>query len=236
VLRTVLQGVLSVILGFVVVVAGVLVFQSIWKPGLTLWTRPAPDKVSSQAAAPSATDLLPPPLTAPEHPSARRQAGDENGGFALPDRGASYLEILVDTLDTDRATDPDRVRRTLEALQRLDAPDPRIYRWLGAFYHRQKAYREAAVAFQRAVDLDPDNAADRFNLATVYLVQERYPQAIRELNRVIRLQPPFLDDAYAYLGYCLYAMGDEKQARKAWDVSLQLDPDNSVATRYSKIP
>jgi len=236
VLRTVLQGVLSVILGFVVVVAGVLVVQSIWKPGITLWTRPAPATESSQVAAPSVPDLLLPPLTAPEHPSARRQAGDENGGFALPDRGESYLEILVDTLDADRATDPDRVRRTLEALQRLDAPDPRIYRWLGALYHREKAYREAAVAFERAVDLDPDNAADRFNLATVYLVQERFPQAIRELNRVIRLQPPFLDDAYAYLGYCLHAMGDEKQARKAWDVCLQLDPDNPVARRYSTIP
>jgi len=154
----------------------------------------------------------------------------------LPDRGATYLELLVDTLDADRATDPERVRRTLEALQRLDAPDPRIYRWLGELYHREKVYREAAVAFERAVDLDPDNAADRFNLATVYLVQERYPQAIRELNRVIRLQPPFLDEAYAYLGYCLYAMGDETQARKAWGVSLQLDPDNPVAKRYSRIP
>jgi len=236
VLRTVLQGVLSVILGFVVVVAGVLIFQSIRQPGLGLWTRSTPEKEGSQAAAPSVTDRLLPPLTAPEPPSGRRRAGDQDAGFVLPDRSASYLEILVDTLDADRATDPERVRRALEALQRLDAPDPRIYRWLGELYHREKAYREAAVAFERAVELDPDNAADRFNLATIYLVQERFPQAIRELNRVIRLQPPFLDEAYAYLGYCLHAMGDEKQARKAWEVSLQLDPDNPIARRYSTIP
>jgi len=236
VLRTVLQGVLSVIVGFVVVVAGVLAFQSIGQPGLGLWTRSAPEKGGSQAAAPSVTDRFLPPLTAPEHPSGRWQAGDQGAGFVLPDRSARYLELLVDTLDADRATDPERVRRTLEALQRLDAPDPRIYRWLGELYHREKAYREAAVAFERAVELDPDNATDRFNLATIYLVQERFPQAIREFNRVIRLQPPFLDDAYAYLGYCLYAMGDEKQARKAWEVSLQLDPDNPIARRYSTIP
>jgi len=236
VLRTVVQGILAVVIGFVLVVAAVLLFQSMREPGLAVLTGVAHEEARSPENVPPVADLDLPPVPRPERSATQRPPVDDNGAFALPDRGASYLKILVDTLEADRTTDPDRVRKALETLQRLDAPDPRIYRWLGELYYREKAYREAAVAFQRAVDLAPDNAADRFNLATVYLVQERFPQAIRELNRVIRLEPPFLDDAYAYLGYCLYAMGDEKQARKAWDVSLQLDPNNPVARRYSGIP
>lgn len=233
-LRTVFQGLVAAILGFAVVVAAVLVYQSQRGSDRTLST--GPEREAARADGPPAANLYLPPLPESDRGQSWRQPIDENGGFALPDRGASYLEILVDTLAADRETHPGRVRQALEALQRLDAPDPRIYRWLGEIYHREKAYREAAVAFERAVDLAPDNAADRFNLATVYLVQERFPQAIREFNQVIRLQPPFLDDAYAYLGYSLHAMGDERQARKAWEVSLQLDPNNPIARRYATIP
>ena len=80
--------------------------------------------------------------------------------------------------------------------------------------------------------LAPEEAADRFNLATLYLLQERYPEAIRAFDRVIRLQPPFLDDTYAYLGYCLDQMGATEEAHHAWQVALELDPNNVVARRY----
>jgi tetratricopeptide (TPR) repeat protein len=75
-------------------------------------------------------------------------------------------------------------------------------------------------------------AADLFNLATLYLLQERYPEAIRTFDRVIRLQPPFLDDTYAYLGYCLDQMGAAEEAHHAWQTALELDPNNAVARRY----
>ena len=234
-LRTVFQGLLAAILGFVVVVGAVLIFQSLRGSQRIAASRTPAAAPHVQREVPPELGLYLPPLPEVENPAPRRSPADD-GGFALPDRSAAYLKILVDTLAADREAHPERVRKALEALQRLDAPDPRIYRWLGAIYHREKRYEEAAAAFERAVELDPNNAADRFNLATVYLVQEHFPQAIRELNRVIRLQPPFLDDAYAYLGYCLHAMGDEKQARQAWEVSLQLDPNNPVARRYATIP
>jgi uncharacterized protein HemY len=233
VVRTLLEGVVAVILGFVVVVAAALVFQSLRSPGLPILPGLPHEPAPSPVATPPVADLPLPPLPAPAGAVKGPRPVEEGRGFVLPDRGASYLEILLDTLEAERATDPARVRRALEALQRLDAPDPRIYRWLGTLYHQEQAYQEAAAAFERAVALEPTNASDRFNLATVYLVQERFPQAIRELTQAIRLQPPFLADAYAYLGYCLYAMGDEQQARKAWEVSLQLDPNNAVARRYS---
>jgi tetratricopeptide (TPR) repeat protein len=179
-----------------------------------------------------------PPVTRPSplHPphAMGRSAGDAqpSGGFPLPGRSQRYLTLLVDSLDAARTQEPRRTTAVLEELQRLDAPDPRIYRWLGAIYHREGNYPAAAAAFERAVELAPGHATDLFNLATIYLLQERYPRAIRTFNRVLPLQPPFLDDVYAYLGYCLMAMGEEAKARRAWEVCLQLDPANAVARRY----
>jgi tetratricopeptide (TPR) repeat protein len=160
------------------------------------------------------------------------ESGEEMGAFSPPDRGRRYLTLLVDVLETERERDPERVRVVLEELRRLDAPEPRIYRWLGSLYHQEGNYLAAAAAFERAVELSPDHAPDLFNLATIYLLEEQYPRAIRTFNRVIPLQPPFLDDVYAYLGFCLHAMGEEAAARQAWRMSVRLDPDNAVARRY----
>ncbi|MGD2063791.1 MAG: tetratricopeptide repeat protein [Nitrospirota bacterium] len=169
-----------------------------------------------------------------ERPDATGTAGGDAEAFSPPDRGHRYLTLLVDALEADRERDPDRVRAVLEELRRLDAPEPRIYRWLGSLYHQEGDYLAAAAAFERAVELSPGHAPDLFNLATIYLLEERYPRAIHTFNRIIPLQPPFLDDVYAYLGYCLHAMGEEVAARQAWQVSMQLDPDNAVAHRYLK--
>ncbi|RMF81285.1 MAG: tetratricopeptide repeat protein, partial [Nitrospirae bacterium] len=150
----------------------------------------------------------------------------------LPDRSGRYLALLLDCLARERREAPERVRPVLEELARLDAPDPRIYRWLGLEAHRRGDEAEAISHFERAVRLAPRSAPDLFDLATLYLLAERYPEAIRTFDRVIRLQPPFLDDAYAYLGYCLDRMGAAAEARRAWRTALELDPDNAVARRY----
>jgi len=216
-------------LAVVLLVITVVVYQSLAMP-------PYFERAVARTEPPSAA--RPDPLYPPDagSPIARGTAGDvqESSGFPLPDRSQRYLTLLVDSLDTARTREPQRVRVVLEELERLDAPDPRIYRWLGAIYHEEGNYRAAAVAFERAVELAPDHATDLFNLATIYLLEERYPRAIRTFNRILPLQPPFLDDVYGYLGYCLAAMGEQAAARRAWAVSLQLDPSNVVARRYTR--
>jgi len=151
---------------------------------------------------------------------------------ALPDRSGRYLSMLVDWLGEARQREPTRVERDLARLARLDAPDARIYRWLGSIAHRHGDELAATAHFEHAVRLAPEEAADLFNLATLYLLQERYPEAIRTFDRVIRLQPPFLDDTYAYLGYCLEQLGATEEAHHAWQIATELDPNNAVARRY----
>jgi len=216
-------------LAVVLLVITVVVYQSLATP--PYFARAVATNEPRPALSP-----VPPQLPDAGSSIAGGSVGDaqDSGGFPLPDRSRRYLTLLVDFLETTRTREPQRVRAVLEELQRLDAPDPRIYRWLGAIYHEEGDNAAAAAAFERAVELAPDHATDLFNLATIYLLEERYPRAIRTFNRILPLQPSFLDDVYAYLGYCLMAMGEEVQARRAWAVSLQLDPNNVVARRYTK--
>jgi len=211
-------------LAVVLLVITVVVYQSLATPPYFARAVAVSEPPPAQAATRQS------PLHPPDDMS---RSVARSGGFPLPGGSQRYLALLVDSLDAERTRDPQRARAVLEELQRLDAPDARIYRWLGAIYHQEGNYPAAAAAFERAVELAPDHATDLFNLATIYLLQERYPRAIRTFNRVLPLQPPFLDDVYAYLGYCLMAMGEEAKARRAWEVSLQLDPDNAVARRYT---
>lgn len=224
-------------LAIVLLVITVMVYQAVTIP---------PNFARAIARADSASQLPTPQADGPfslrtpngwsaaGEPVAKGEPDGEAGAFRPPDRGQRYLTLLVDALEMEREQDPERVRAVLEELRRLDAPEPRIYRWLGSLHHQEGDYPAAAAAFERIMELSPEHAPDLFNLATIYLLEERYPRAIRTFNRIIPLQPPFLDDVYAYLGYCLHAMGEEDAARQAWGISIQLDPDNAVARRYLK--
>ncbi len=213
----------AVALGIVLLVITMVVYQSM------------EGTVPFERAVPAERETAQPFALRPQPPSTSRSAPateERTAPVALPDRSGHYLSMLVDRLDEARSRDPARVERDLERLARLDAPDARIYRWLGAIAHRRGDELAATAHFEHAVRLAPGEAADLFNLATLYLLQERYPEAIRTFDRVIHLQPPFLDDTYAYLGYCLDQMGAIEEARRAWQTALDLDPNNAVARRY----
>ena len=214
----------AVALAAVLLVITVLVYQAM--EGTVSFERAVPvveehsPSFALQPSPPSAPSSVPPAAEAPAGP------------IILPDRSGDYLGMLVDRLGEAQKRDPAGVERDLLHLARLDAPDARIYRWLGSIAHQRGEELAATAYFEHAVRLAPGDAADLFNLATLYLLQERYPEAIRSFDRVIRLQPPFLDDTYAYLGYCLDQMGATAEARHAWQLALELDPNNAVARRY----
>jgi len=213
----------AIALGVVLLVITVVVYQSM------------EGTVPFERAVPVASEVAPSFALRPAVPSSPRSAPvaeERTEPIALPDRSGRYLSMLVDWLGEALPREPAQVKHDLEALARLDAPDPRIYRWLGSIAHRRGDELAATAHFEHAVRLAPGVAADLFNLATLYLLQERYPEAIRTFDRVIPLQPPFLDDTYAYLGYCLDQMGAAEDAHHAWQTALELDPDNTVARRY----
>jgi len=80
---------------------------------------------------------------------------------------------------------------------------------------RQGRFKEAAVNFTKAFELDPRSSHNAFNLAETYFLMRLYPEMERNLNKAISLSPDWLVPqtykALLYLGW----KGDPEKAREA---------------------
>jgi len=82
----------------------------------------------------------------------------------------------------------------------------------------------AAVALERARDLEPDQASVRETLARAYFRTGRFPAAGREFAAVIELDP-VNDYAHFGLGLSLSRQGDRVGARRHLKLAVAMRPD-----------
>ena len=95
----------------------------------------------------------------------------------------------------------------------------------------EKKDREAFVAFQRSVDLDPTLAEAHYQLGVLYGKQSQWKPAIDALQTAINLIPDFVD-AHVRLGEAyLIGMASAKDAIQPLERALQLQPGLSRARR-----
>jgi Flp pilus assembly protein TadD len=73
-------------------------------------------------------------------------------------------------------------------------------------------WREARFRFQRAVELDPDNASALNNLGVALEQQGDFDAAREAYEKALELKP---DDLYIQQNYDLFRESDDKRNRKA---------------------
>ena len=76
---------------------------------------------------------------------------------------------------------------------------------------RQGMWREAIFRWQKAVELDPDNASARNNLAVAYEQNGEFETAEQEYERALDLNP---DSVHIRQNYELFREAYEKRKRK----------------------
>ncbi len=81
---------------------------------------------------------------------------------------------------------------------------------LGAVYSRLGRYAEAIEQYKRAMELDSQNPAIRFNLGLAYYKSVQLPEAAAELVRVVAAQPGN-KSATLLLADCYLRMGENKK-------------------------
>ncbi len=119
-----------------------------------------------------------------------------------------------------------------EAVQRArafvnEAPtDPDRYFTLGLALSDQDA-AQAIEAFRRALDLAPDHALARYNLALVLNRSDRQAEAIAELHRVLATDQRA--EAFYTLGVIYWHQGDTSRAADALRAALNTQPDYADA-------
>jgi len=87
-------------------------------------------------------------------------------------------------------------------------------------YQELKRYREAILDYQRAIELEPDNALHHNNLAGVYLEMRELREARREFEKRVEMRPDDALNAYVCLGIIARYEGEENKSTEYFERAL----------------
>lgn len=102
------------------------------------------------------------------------------------------------------------------------------WNYLGLAYHHAGQPDEAQKAYQRALRLDKDLVAARFNLGCLWLEQNKLEWAKAELAAYTMLQPRSAD-GFVKLGTAQWRLREAAAAEKSFQEALRLRPNDAEA-------
>lgn len=91
----------------------------------------------------------------------------------------------------------------------------------------------AQFYYDRALELEPNNAVVRYNLGLLYMTKNDSNQALAHLQTAVKLKPDYLK-AWYNLGLVYQSLNQKEQARAAWQKALQVDATYSDAIEALK--
>jgi len=94
-------------------------------------------------------------------------------------------------------------------------------------------YETARAFYDRAIMLEPEYAEAWNRRATLFLNDENFPEALRDLNEALRLEPRHFG-AWAGLGIMMETMGAEAEALDAYRQALEIYPFMTQARQAEK--
>ncbi len=134
-----------------------------------------------------------------------------------------YARALV----AEKLGDLDMVESDLQTILKQEPANAQVLNALGyTLADRTNRYEEALTYIQRALELEPDDAAVVDSMGWVLYRMGNYQQAIEHLRRAAQLsQDP---EIAAHLGEVLWVSGDKDGALKIWEKSLKDNPDDKI--------
>jgi len=90
--------------------------------------------------------------------------------------------------------------RALTEVQNQFANDPEFFQWIGEALLVAKQASDAKLAFNRALELEPDSALAQARVASPYLQEGDDAQATTHLERAVKLDPLFLPAISTLIG------------------------------------
>ena len=107
-------------------------------------------------------------------------------------------------------------------------PTSRTRTYLGSLRLTTKNYRAAQAAFERAIELNPEQMTAFLRLGKVYQDQGQTAVAIARYEKALQLQPKQVP-LHVLVGNLYLDQGDLGTARRYYEQALALDPDFGVA-------
>ena len=164
-------------------------------------------------------------------------------GFALFQQGKS--EEAVGALEKALAVDPKHWKaHNNMALASIDIGEleiaeahyreslaikqqPTIYNDLGFVLERQGLHEEAAEAYSKALELDPESSVAHYNLGSSLTRRGEFAAAEPHFRAVLEKAPN--SQAYTGLGIVLWEQDRADEAVASMRAAIEADPDNATA-------
>jgi tetratricopeptide (TPR) repeat protein len=152
----------------------------------------------------------------------------------LDEDGNDSPAILIEnSTAANRAVNiPEFVNIPPGGLMNIDAQVTDYYRVIDTAKDltKEHKYNEAAAAWRNAVEINPKDAENRFNLGAMLLATGKLDDAIAEFGQALALNPDYVE-AHNNLGLALARKGRLDDAVVHLSKALQLDPAQPVARR-----
>ena len=144
---------------------------------------------------------------------------------AMPDKTAHYNLIVAYNSMANSA----KVVALTQTYLEIYGEDADIYNLLGLTYYRQKRYKLALSAFEKAAENNPVSAEIQKNLGWLYMQMERQPKAAAAFRRAQQLNPQL--DVNKYLTHL--ESFREREARIHYNRANQLMKNDNLDAAIS---
>ena len=129
----------------------------------------------------------------------------------------------------------DTAWHSLQAAHTVFPADPAVLNGLGVASLREMKYADAVQFFEQLIKVEPESAVYQINLATALMNTGQLPNAIRHLNRAIKLDPS-LEVAYRRLAEVYGKSGDSLAIDQVFARYLKFRPQSLAAREALRLP
>jgi tetratricopeptide (TPR) repeat protein len=149
--------------------------------------------------------------------------------FHVDQSSASLVNMTLGRIELSQQ----QARAALEYFQRAEqaaGSNPRVHAFAGQANLQLRRWPDARLAFQKALELEPDHAEALQGMCVVCLREHRAEDAADYALAAINSYEP-VPAAHYHLGVALARLGRPSEAALAWERALALDPDFRAARR-----
>lgn len=169
----------------------------------------------------------------------REMTAEEKAARAKQEEEGKKHDTMKGRFDKGRefyqAKQYDQAIEEFKAAAELDATQHVIFANLAEAYKNTRKFDDAVQSYNKALELlaaKPDPAIEasyHMNLALIYALGGKMPEALAETEKSTKLNPATGSKAYYNLGATLVNSGKASEAADAFKKSTEVDPNNADA-------
>ena len=164
-----------------------------------------------------------------KEPDLARQVLDRFRSYEVESDCMDYHEALILEYEGKKEELVDLLQKTLErgTIADTDIEDyAYIYMILGRTYASLGDHPKALLAYEKAVEINPDHATAHGRYGVELRMASRYEEALREINIQLEREP---DSPYYYVnrGMLMQALGSSKDSIRDFEEALKYEPENA---------